>query len=56
MDDYNWRFSKGEDVQLSEYHHIYEYGLLEFDPYGENKGDVSNSIPYSIIKHYSAES
>ena len=54
MNDYTWHFSLGDDVQLSMYHLIYEKGFLDFVPYGENGGDVTNSIFCSAIDHYSA--
>jgi len=52
MNDYNWHFTKGENVLLSEYHMIYEHGFLRLMPYGEDEKDTSNSIPYTVIKHF----
>jgi PAS domain S-box-containing protein len=54
MNDYSWYFTIGGNVQLSKYHKIYEKGFLEYVPYGENEGDVTNSIFYSAIDHYAA--
>jgi PAS domain S-box-containing protein len=55
MNDYGWHFSKGEEIQLSRYHKLYELGFIENIPYGENKGYVTNSVFYAVIKHYSSE-
>ena len=52
FDDYNWRFTKGEDVQLSIYHKIYEIGHLKFLPYGGEEKDDSYNLMFSAIQHY----
>ncbi|MBN2534581.1 MAG: response regulator [Spirochaetales bacterium] len=52
MGDYDWRFTKGENVQLSVYHKIYEIGYLRFTPYGEEEKDDSNAIPNAVINYY----
>ena len=50
--DYNWHFSKGDNVQLSIYHKIYEYGFLKYVPYGGEEQDVNYSIVHAILKCY----
>jgi len=52
MNNYNWRFTKGEDVQLSKYHKIYEIGFLRYIPYGGKEKDDSYSMPNAMIKCY----
>ncbi len=50
--DYNWHFTKGDNVQLSIYHKIYEYGFLKYVPYGGDEPDVNYSIVLAILKCY----
>lgn len=52
MGDYNWRFTKGEGVQLSVYHKLYEMGYLRYVPYGGDEKGVSHAILYAIIQNH----
>lgn len=54
MKDYDWHFTKGENILLSEYHKIFEQGFLRYMPYGEGIKETSNIIPYSFIKYFSS--
>ena len=54
MNDYSWRFSRGDDLQLSKHHKIYEKGFLRCIPYGGKEKDVTYSIIQPIFKYCSA--
>ncbi len=52
MNDYNWRFSKGENIQLSEYHKIWEIGHLRYQPFGGKEKNSQYSAHYAIVNTY----
>jgi class 3 adenylate cyclase len=52
MGDYKWRFTKGDDVQLSKYHRIYEKGFIDFDPFGKEDQDVQNNPYFATITYF----
>ncbi len=49
---YDFHFGENSDEQLSVYHKIYEKGFLSFDPFGEERKDVTNGIMYANIKYF----
>ncbi len=53
--DYNWHFTKGEDVQLSIYHKIYEIGFLRYMPYGGEEKDDTYSVVNAMLKCYTGK-
>jgi len=55
MNDYNWRFTKPDGGQLSEYHKIWEIGYLRFEPFGGKEKDSQYSAHYAIVNSYIAK-
>ncbi len=52
INDYNWRFNKGEGVQLSEFHKIWEIGFLRYEPFGGKEKDSQYSAHYAIVSSF----
>jgi len=50
--NYSWRYSKGDDVQLSKYHRIYEKGFIDFDPFGKEDKDVQNNAYFATLTYF----
>lgn len=45
---YSWHFGEGGDEQLSVYHKIWERGLVQKEPFGEEKS-ITNNIPVHFL-------